>query len=65
MGWWPMTVDIIIASIDPSKTAARLLKPTQVRGVGLLDIKAIFGETAVRRKRMRLALIVHLGAPKP
>jgi HPr kinase/phosphorylase len=30
-----------------------------VRGLGLLDIKAIFGETAVRRK-MRLKLIVHL-----
>jgi len=30
-----------------------------VRGIGLLDIKAIFGETAVRRK-MRLKLIVHL-----
>jgi HPr kinase/phosphorylase len=31
----------------------------EVRGIGLLDIKAIFGETAVRRK-MRLRLIVHL-----
>ena len=31
----------------------------EVRGIGLLDIKAIFGETAVRRK-MRLTLIVHL-----
>ena len=31
----------------------------EVRGIGLLDIKAIFGETAVRRK-MRLQLIVHL-----
>ena len=31
----------------------------EVRGIGLLDIKAIFGETAVRR-RMRLRLIVHL-----
>ena len=29
------------------------------RGLGLLDIKTIFGETAVRRK-MRLKLIVHL-----
>ena len=28
-------------------------------GIGLLDIRAIFGETAVRRK-MRLKLIVHL-----
>jgi HPr kinase/phosphorylase len=31
----------------------------EVRGIGLLDIKAIFGETAVRRK-LRLKLIVHL-----
>ncbi|WP_137919772.1 HPr(Ser) kinase/phosphatase [Hydrogenophaga sp. 2FB] len=31
----------------------------EVRGIGLLDIKAIFGETAVRRK-MRVSLIVHL-----
>jgi HPr kinase/phosphorylase len=31
----------------------------EVRGIGLLDIKAIFGETAVRRK-MPLKLIVHL-----
>ncbi|GGC07229.1 HPr kinase/phosphorylase [Oxalicibacterium flavum] len=31
----------------------------EVRGLGLLDIKTIFGETAVRRK-MRLTLIVHL-----
>jgi HPr kinase/phosphorylase len=31
----------------------------EVRGLGLLDIRAIFGETAVRRK-MRLRLIVHL-----
>ena len=31
----------------------------EVRGIGLLDIKTIFGETAVRRK-MRLKLICHL-----
>lgn len=31
----------------------------EVRGIGLLDIKAIFGETAVRRK-MRLKLIIYL-----
>ncbi|GAB4401103.1 MAG: HPr(Ser) kinase/phosphatase [Rhodoferax sp.] len=31
----------------------------EVRGIGLLDIRAIFGETAVRRKK-RLQLIVHL-----
>ncbi len=31
----------------------------EVRGLGLLDIRAIFGETSVRRK-MKLKLIVHL-----
>lgn len=31
----------------------------EVRGIGLMDIKTVFGETAVRRK-MRLKLIVHL-----
>ena len=36
-----------------------LLNLLEVRGIGLLDIQAIFGETAVRRK-MRLKLIVHL-----
>ncbi|MFM8928200.1 MAG: HPr(Ser) kinase/phosphatase [Betaproteobacteria bacterium] len=38
---------------------ALLMNLMEVRGIGLLDIKAIFGETAVRRK-MRLKLIVHL-----
>jgi HPr kinase/phosphorylase len=36
-----------------------LMNLLEVRGIGLLDIKVIFGETAVRRK-MRLRLIVHL-----
>ena len=36
-----------------------LMNLLEVRGIGLFDIKAIFGETAVRRK-MRLHLIVHL-----
>ena len=36
-----------------------LINLLEVRGIGLLDIKAIFGETAVRRK-MRLKLLVHL-----
>ena len=35
-----------------------LMNLLEVRGIGLLDIKAIFGETAVRRK-MRVKLIVH------
>jgi HPr kinase/phosphorylase len=36
-----------------------LMNLLEVRGIGLLDIKVIFGETAVRRK-MRLKMIVHL-----
>jgi HPr kinase/phosphorylase len=38
---------------------ALLANLLEVRGIGLLDIKSIFGETAVRRK-MRVQLIVHL-----
>jgi len=34
----------------------------EVRGLGLLNIRTIFGETAVRRK-MKLRLIVHLEKP--
>ena len=36
----------------------------EVRGLGLLDVRTIFGETAVR-PRMRLRLIVHLDKPAP
>jgi HPr kinase/phosphorylase len=36
-----------------------LMNLLEVRGLGLLDIRTIFGETAVRRK-MKLGLIVHL-----
>jgi HPr kinase/phosphorylase len=35
-----------------------------VRGLGLLNIRTIFGETAVRRK-MKLRLICHLARPLP
>ncbi len=38
-----------------------LMNLLEVRGIGLLDIRCIFGETAVRRKK-RLQLIVHLVA---
>lgn len=41
------------------KCPALLQNLLEVRGLGLLDIRAIFGESAVRRK-MRLKLIVHL-----
>jgi HPr kinase/phosphorylase len=36
----------------------------EVRGLGLLNIRTIFGETAVRRK-MKLRLITHLAKPLP
>ena len=36
----------------------------EVRGLGLLNIRTVFGETACRRK-MRLRLIVHLQKPTP
>src|SRR3954466_2554175 len=36
----------------------------EVRGLGLLNVRTIFGETAVRPK-MRLKLIVHLEKPAP
>jgi len=36
----------------------------EVRGLGLLNIRTIFGETAVRRK-MKLRLITHLDRPQP
>lgn len=54
-------VDIyrISQSALEGRCPAMLLNLLEVRGIGLLDIKAIFGETAVRRK-MRLKLQVHL-----
>jgi HPr kinase/phosphorylase len=36
----------------------------EVRGLGLLDVRTIFGETAVRPK-MKLKLIAHLEKPAP
>jgi HPr kinase/phosphorylase len=51
------------ARIAPDSVEGRcpplLANLLEVRGLGLLDIKAIFGETAVRRK-MKLRLIVEL-----
>ena len=44
---------------DEGRCPPLLQNLLEVRGLGLLDIKTIFGETAVRRK-MRLKLIVHL-----
>ncbi len=36
----------------------------EVRGLGVLNIRTIFGETAVRRK-MKLRLLAHLERPQP
>jgi HPr kinase/phosphorylase len=36
----------------------------EVRGLGVLNMRTIFGETAVRRK-MKLRLIAHLEGPQP
>ncbi|HEX7747946.1 MAG TPA: HPr(Ser) kinase/phosphatase [Bordetella sp.] len=55
-------------AVDFSRTAPNMIEGhcplllqnlLEVRGLGLLDIRTIFGETSVRRK-MRLKLIVHL-----
>jgi HPr kinase/phosphorylase len=43
---------------------AMLIDFLEVRGLGLLNIRTIFGETAVRRK-MKLRLICHLERPHP
>ncbi len=52
-----------LARVAPDTVEGRcpplLANLLEVRGLGLLDIKAIFGETAVRRK-MKLRLIVEL-----
>lgn len=49
----------IAPNMIEGRCPALLQNLLEVRGLGLLDIKTIFGETAVRRK-MRLKLIVHL-----
>src|SRR6185312_14758378 len=55
-------------AVDFSRTAPNMIEGhcplllqnlLEVRGLGLLDIRTIFGETSVRRK-MRIKLIVHL-----
>ena len=50
---------MVSTGVIEGRCPALLMNLLEVRGLGLLDIKAIFGETAVRRK-MRLKLIVHL-----
>lgn len=49
----------IAPSVIEGRSPPLLQNMLEVRGLGLLDIRAIFGEAAMRR-RMRLRLIVHL-----
>ena len=49
----------IAPSIIEGHCPQLLLNLLEVRGLGLLDIRTIFGETSVRRK-MKLSLLVHL-----
>ncbi len=49
----------IAPSVIEGRCPPLLQNMMEVRGLGLLDIKAIFGEAAMRR-RMRLRLIAHL-----
>ncbi len=57
-----------IARIAPDSLEGRcpdmLLDFLEVRGLGVLNIRTVFGETACRRK-MRVRLVVHLQRPVP
>jgi HPr kinase/phosphorylase len=54
----------IAAATLEGRCPPMLLDFLEVRGLGLLNIRTIFGETAVRRK-MKLRLIAHLERPQP
>ena len=54
----------ISANTLEGRCPAMLKDFIEVRGLGVLNIRTIFGETAVRRK-MRLKLITHLDKPAP
>ena len=54
----------IAANTLEGRCPAMLKDYIEVRGLGLLNIRTIFGETAVRRK-MKLRLITHLERPLP
>ena len=54
----------IAANTLEGRCPAMLQDYIEVRGLGLLNIRTIFGETAVRRK-MKLRLITHLERPVP
>ena len=57
-------VSRIAASTLEGRCPPMLKDFLEVRGLGLLNIRTIFGETAVRRK-MNLRLIAHLERPHP
>jgi len=52
------------AGVLEGRCPALLTDFIEVRGLGVLNIRTIFGETAVRRK-MKLRLVAHLARPSP
>jgi len=54
----------LAANVLEGRCPAVLKDFIEVRGLGLLDVRTIFGETAVRPK-MRLRLVAHLDKPAP
>src|SRR5207248_8744171 len=54
----------IAAGTLEGRCPAMLKDFLEVRGLGVLNIRTIFGETAVRRK-MKLRLLAHLERPQP
>ena len=59
-----VTISRIAANALEGRCPPMLTDYIEVRGLGLLNIRTIFGETAVRRK-MKLRLIAHLERPQP
>jgi HPr kinase/phosphorylase len=57
-------VSRIAAGALEGRCPALLKDFIEVRGLGVLNIRTIFGETAVRRK-MKLRLVAHLAKPAP
>jgi HPr kinase/phosphorylase len=57
-------VSRIAAGALEGRCPALLKDFIEVRGLGVLNIRTIFGETAVRRK-MKLRLVTHLARPAP
>jgi len=58
-----VTISRIAANALEGRCPPMLKDFIEVRGLGLLNIRTIFGETAVRRK-MKLRLIAHLDRPQ-